>query len=595
MSRPELRFYQRDLKRDVYAAWNSRTGPSNAMPVAATGSGKTVFFCDMLADYQGGRGALVHRQELVGQISVTMARFGIRHRVVAPDAIVRRIVSQHINEVGASYVDPRAQCFTASAQTFVGRPDEDYMRRCGLIVVDEAHHVTKGSVWDQALQKLPNAYGLLPTATPSRADGKGLGRHADGLADWLILAPEMRDIIDMGYLTDYRLVLAESDVQVSDDDIGPSGEFKQANLSKKHKESKRIVGDVVKTYLQYARGKLGVTFATDVDEATRIAQGFREAGVPAEVVSAKTPDDLRASIMGRFRRREILQLVNVDILGEGVDVPAIEVVSFARHTNSFGLYVQQFGRALRLMLDPQLLRTWESFTPEQRKQHIAASSKPRAVIIDHVGNIMRHKGPPDAAWRKGQWTLDRREKRGASKTEDRAEPLAMCTNLDDGSGVPCAQPYEKWRVCCPYCGHVPAPTARATPQQVDGNMLLLDDAARDAMWFGVSAKLEQGPAVPYNAAPAVAGRLHRLHDEHKAAIFALKNAAAWWSGLCQAQGLGDAEAHKKFFARFGVDAWSMQTLDRAPALDLHARIVAELAKYGVDATVNAGVALPVFN
>jgi hypothetical protein len=39
----------------------------------------------------------------------------------------------------------------------------------------------------------------------------------------------------------------------------------------------------------------------------------------------------------------------------------------------------------------------------------------------------------------------------------------------------------------------------------------------------------------------------------------------------------------------------MQTLDRAPALDLHGRVISELAKHGVDGTVNAGVGLPELN
>jgi superfamily II DNA or RNA helicase len=626
MSRPELRFYQRDVKAATYAAWNRYGKPSNIGAVAATGSGKTVLFCDMLQDYGGVRGALVHRQELVGQISVTMARYGLQHRIIAPDAVIRRIVSMQINETGASYHDPRGRAFVAGVDTFNNLPDEAWMKQCGLAVPDEAHHVLRENKWGRALARLPNAYGFFPTATPSRADGKGLGRHADGLIDELVMAPEMREIIDMGYLTDYQLVLAESDVQMSDADISAStGDFNADKLRKAHHASKKIVGDVVKTYLMYARGKLGVTFAVDVEEATKIAQGFRDAGVPAEVVSAKTPDDLRAAIIARFKRREILQLVNVDLFGEGFDLPAIEVVSFARHTNSFALYTQQFGRALRLMLESHLIAAWESYTPEQRKQLIRQSKKPRAIVIDHVGNIMRHKGPPDALWRKGKWTLDRREARGASKDND-AEPLVQCLSphglielptaqhsvaelaahgysteqiVAAGaamySGVPCANAYERWRVRCPHCGFKPEPAGRSTPEQVDGNMLLVDEAYMEALRLGVAAKLEGGPKIPWNAAPAVAGRLHKVHDEHKAAIYALKNAAAWWSGLCTQQGLSDAEAHKRFYAKFGVDVFTMQTLDRAPALDLHGRVISELAKHGVDGTVNAGVGLPELN
>jgi superfamily II DNA or RNA helicase len=124
--------------------------------------------------------------------------------------------------------------------------------------------------------------------------------------------------------------------------------------------------------LRLAPGKLGVTFDTDVDSATETAAAFRAAGVPAEVVSAKTPDALRAQILRRFKNREILQLVNVDLFGEGFDLPAIEVVSFARATESFALYCQQFGRALRLMLAAAAAAVHADLTDEGRRAAIAA-------------------------------------------------------------------------------------------------------------------------------------------------------------------------------------------------------------------------------
>lgn len=594
MTRPALRPYQRKLKADVYDCWSRRTGPSNAGVAAATGSGKTVFFCDVLHEYQGYRGALVHRQELVSQISVTMGRYGLRHRIIAPPDVVQRIVSMQINEIGGSYHDPNAKCFVAGVDTFNKRPDEPYMLQCGLVVPDEAHHVLRENKWGQAIARLPNAYGLFPTATPMRADGRGLGRHADGLIDELILAPEMRDIIDMGYLTDYRLVLAESDVDISDVPLSADGDLNQAKLREAHHKSKKIVGDVVRTYLAYARGKLGLTFAVDIEEAGKIAAGFREAGVPAEVVTGKTDDRVRAEIIARFRRRQILQLVSVDIIGEGVDIPAVEVVSMARHTESFGLYVQQFGRALRLMIEPHLAARWDTFSDAERRAHIAAGAKPRAIIIDHVGNVMRHKGPPDATWRRGQWTLDRREK-GARSAPSDAEPLRTCPNPNDpATGLPCAQPYERFRECCPYCGHVAQPAVRSAPEHVDGNMLEVDDAYLDALRRGVSAKLEAPVKVPYGATGAIEGRLHRLRHDHLQAVANLKNAAAWWSGLHRSQGYSDAEAHKRFHLKFGVDVWTAQTLDRQPVEQLHARLLAELSKAGIDGTVNAGVALTTY-
>ncbi|MCV6900934.1 helicase-related protein, partial [Escherichia coli] len=77
-----------------------------------------------------------------------------------------------------------------------------------------------------------------------------------------------------------------------------------------------------------------MTFAVDVESATEIALAFRKRHVNAEVVSAKTPPGLRRNIMERFEAGDVLQLVSVDLYGEGVDVPACEGISMARPTNS---------------------------------------------------------------------------------------------------------------------------------------------------------------------------------------------------------------------------------------------------------------------
>lgn len=585
-----LRPFQQKLEADVYAAWNRIARPSNVMPVAATGSGKTVLFSKFLHDAQGYSVAIAHRQELVSQMAVALARNGVRHRIIAPDNVRRMIVSMQINETGTSYYDPNARCAVAGVDTLVRAPVEPWFQQVGLQVQDEAHHVLRENKWGKAAALFPNAYGLMPTATPCRADGMGLGRHADGLIDELVLAPEMRDIINMGYLTDYRLVLAESDVKLGDEDITASGDFSPAKASKAHRESKRIVGDVVNTYLAYAKGKLGITFATDVEEATKIAAGYRAAGIPAEVVSAKTPDLLRQQIIRRFKNRELLQLCNVDLFGEGFDLPALEVVSFARHTASFALYSQQFGRALRLMIETRLQASWDSFSDAERRAAIAASVKPKAIIIDHVGNVLRHKGPPDARWRAGKWTLDRREK-GVRGAPSGADPLKTCTNKDDGTGVPCAWSYEAFLVACPYCGHVPKPADRSGPEHVEGNMLELDDAALAKLRGEVFDALEAPVPTWPGQRPDVLGAMHRNRGEKQAAIAALKNAAAWYSGLHRAHGRSDAETHKRFYYQFGIDVWSMQALGRKEAEELHARISAELAKYHIDASVNAGIHL----
>lgn len=576
-----LRPFQALLERDIYAAWG-RFNKGNIMPVAATGSGKTVLLSKLILDNDGASCTIAHRQELVSQISLALARNGVRHRVIGQPALSHMCKQVHIGELGYHFIDPNARAGVAGVDTLVrisaDDPDyRDWFRAVTLMTQDEAHHVLKENKWGKAAQLFPNARGLLPTATPKRADGKGLGRHHDGIVDEMVLAPGMRDIINMGYLTDYRVWCPPSDLNLDGVEVGASGEFIQEKLRTAVHQS-HITGDIVRHYLALARGKLGVTFAVDIEAATEIAAAYRAAGVPAEVVTSKTPGPLRAEILRRFKRRDILQLVNVDLFGEGFDLPAIEVVSMGRPTQSFALYSQQFGRALRLMLGPEWfdlvmgVTRYDALSDAGRREAIARSTKPYAIIIDHVGNVIRHKGPPD---KYADWSLDRSDKRSGGSG---LLLYKACTG--------CTQPYESYRKSCPYCGTFPPIPERSAPEFVDGDLIELDPAVLAAM-RGEIARVDGGPPVADAAEGPVAGAIRRNHWERQQAQAGLRRAMAWFSGLETARGVVMLDEQRKlFFQRFGIDSGTAQTLNARDAEALRLRVAAEVGKYGIDATVS---------
>ena len=204
----QLRPYQQQIELDIYNAWQN--GAQNVMPVLATGGGKTAIFAKIASDESGASAAIAHRQELISQMSIALARNGVRHRLIGArkgSNLIRVLAALHMAELGYSYFDPNAKTGVGGVDTVVRMdPMDDWFRQVRLQIQDEGHHVLAKNKWGLAAKKFPYARGLFPTATPRRADGCGLGRHADGIADAMVLAPSMRDIIDMGYLTDYRII-----------------------------------------------------------------------------------------------------------------------------------------------------------------------------------------------------------------------------------------------------------------------------------------------------------------------------------------------------------------------------------------------------
>jgi hypothetical protein len=297
-----------------------------------------------------------------------------------------------------------------------------------------------------------------------------------------------------------------------------------------------------------------------VETATDIAARFNAAGIPAAIVHAGTSDEDRARHISSFARRELLQLVNVDLFGEGFDLPAIEVVSMARPTESYSLYAQQFGRALRLLISPDLHAVWEGLTPEQRLGRILESTKPRAVIIDHVGNVERHM-LPDA---ERIWTLEpsKGEPSGRAKNE---VPMRTCLNAE------CLAVYERTHPFCPLCGHTPVPARRTGPELVDGDLTELSEDALARLRgrvIDLASTFTPHVGVPHVANLANAKR-HRHDIECQKA---LRESLAWWAGIQRRDGRSDRESMRKFYHTFGVDVLSAQALKAADALPLADKI-----------------------
>lgn len=566
-----LRDFQQEMKAGAYQAWNE--GAQNVMVVGPTGCGKTVIMGNILTELDWPACAIAHRQELVGQIALALNREQVPHGVIAPKKVIREIIATEMDLHGHSYYNPRSHIRVAGVDTLVKRDTTDrWYQQVKLAVIDEGHHVLKTNKWGRAHHEcFPISRGLYFTAHAVRADGAGLGRAADGLVDRLVVGPSARELIDRGYLTDYKVVCPPSDIDMSDVPITGEGDYNKKKTAEKIHASRTIVGDVVKHYKKFAEGELGITFAVDVQACNQIAEAFNAAGIPAAIVTSKTPITERGAIMRKFRQRQYIQLVNVDVLGEGTDVPACTVVSMARPTASFQLCAQQFGRMLRVLVDEQLNKMWHVFTDEQRLAYIAASSKPRGILIDHVGNIAiaggagRH-GLPDV---RRTYSLDRRERK--SKQPDDAIPLTVCLNED------CLQPYERVLDQCPHCGTPkPPPRIRTSPAVVDGDLVELDPEVlreiRKAM-----TRVDGAPRMPNDASPVVLASIKKNHWERQQQQARLREAIALWAGWQAHMGRSDRESYRRFFFGFGVDVATAQTLGAKDAADLEARIRTQLS------------------
>jgi superfamily II DNA or RNA helicase len=171
-------------------------------------------------------------------------------------------------------------------------------------------------------------------------------------------------------------------------------------------------------------------FAWSLASSQAIADAFRFHGIAAQHVDGETPAAERKHAMDRFRDGTLRVLCNVELFGEGLDVPACDAVFLLRPTASLGLYLQQCGRGLR-----------------------PAAGKTAVRIFDHVNNWSRHGLPDDPR----TWTLDGIEKAPGQ----RLQPIKRC--------AACFAVASAARKVCPYC-QAAYPVKERKVQQVAGEL-----------------------------------------------------------------------------------------------------------------------------
>lgn len=350
-------------------------GESRILVCGPTGSGKGVMATElMVRAARADQRALfiAHRREIITDIAGRVRQLGTPAGTLIPG-------------------EPRrsAPVQLSSIQTMLGT---ELARAPNLIIWDEAPHYVADE-WRRLYERYPDALHVGFTATPERADRRPL---SDAF-DQLVVAATYTEMLAGGYLVPCEVLRPDRPLGI---DLAQSSDV---------------------AYVTYAAGRRAIVYERSVRDAKVAAKRFAERGVEARVVVDSTPLSERKESIERFRSGDLLVIINVFCLTEGLDVPECDTIVLARQCTAESMYVQICGRALR---------------PHPRKT--------RALLLDLCGSSYQHGMPTDDR----HYTLDGKspvvEKfggEGGGAVERRApnvlnEPLVGANISEDPSLLP---------------------------------------------------------------------------------------------------------------------------------------------------------------
>ena len=385
----ELRDYQIDVTNRARA--RLAAGLRRGIIQGATGCGKTVMSSHIvkLAVEKGKRVLfLAHRRRLVQQKGDMLKAFDVPHGVIMA------------GEKGAFF----APVQVASKDTLLSRAirnDWIGFPQADLVIVDEARH-SLSPEYQKILGFYKSAYILGLDATPTTADGKGLG----SFYQFLECTVPTSQLVREGYLVPIRAYSPE----------------RAGAARRKGKAIKGLAGDPVSNWLRWGEDRPTVLFATKITASQAACQAFNDAGIPAEHLEARNSDEEREAVIANVRSGKTKVVCQCSLWTEGVDIPELSCCILLRMAKSCVLFFQAVGRIMR-----------------------PHPSKKDGVLIDHAGAVQEHGFPDEDA----EWTLDADDTvdnriRTAKKAGERKNPIVcpQCAFIYSGT------------VKCPSCGYV---------------------------------------------------------------------------------------------------------------------------------------------
>lgn len=329
----ELRSYQKQM---ILEARQALAKHKHIILQSPTGSGKGVLIGSMASMSKYKVLILAHSEEILEQDAGHAIKWGINTACVF--ARTRKM--------------PQERCCAMMTQTLrqrLKKPEWEYwFHTFGFIIVDECHRAEFDFIFEQ--EGMDSTYVVGLSASPARyGQMRQLGLDYGAV----VIGPQVKDLIDMGYLCRCKLYSLDAPSLTDVEWSAGRGDYNLSQMSSKFKSSARYVGSV-ENYRRICPGEKCLVFCCSSEQTIGVTKAFCDAGIDARYCLSGDFDEdeeysgERKDVVDAFARGDFPVLVNFGLFTTGIDIPDIKVVMLMFSTTSLVKYLQCLGRASRI-------------------------------------------------------------------------------------------------------------------------------------------------------------------------------------------------------------------------------------------------------
>lgn len=311
------------------------TGVKRALIISATGSGKTYLAAFDARNFDAKRVLfVVHRETILKDTKQTfMNVFGAEKTC--------GLYTGNSKNLDCDFVFASSNMLARHLTEF-DKNEFDY------ICYDEVHHIV-AECGKKILNYFNPEFLLGLTATPERMDNQDIFELFEQNVPFEL---RLRDAINNDLVVPFHYYGIR-------DDLINYGEDDKNKVSKNIAESDNvdfIVKEIEKHRLPNEKLK-AVAFCTNIAHCSLMANELAMRGYSTVTLTGEnnTGERIKAFNDLQDETNDLEIICTVDILNEGVDIPAINTVLFLRPTESSTIFLQQLGRGLRKYKNKQYL------------------------------------------------------------------------------------------------------------------------------------------------------------------------------------------------------------------------------------------------